>query len=218
MDNTTIIGFGDSWAYGVGLDFSREKNYLSLLGQACNAPVENYSVPSSSVDHMLIQFRNFIDQSYNPENKYQAVFFVTAKERLLYFDDETQQIVNTSPCSADITEQSSGYYRCYNYQLGDFNINRNILAIQQLCKVYNVQDLWIPGWQQLDLWPAANRTKFVNNCQPITTLFSSNSEFYSLIDLMNSNCKYLDVTGHPNQQGHQTIADVLVKHIIDKTQ
>jgi hypothetical protein len=218
MDNVTLIGFGDSWAHGVGLNYPKEKNYLTLLGDKYGLPVENYAVPSSSVDHMLIQFRNFIHQSYNPENKYQALFFITAKERLLYFDEDTQQIVNTSPCSADVTDQSVGYYRCYTHQLGDFNINRNILAIQQLCKVYSIRDHWIPGWQHLELWPSVNRTKFINRCSPVTTLFSKDREFNSLLDLMNSNCQFLDHTGHPNQQGHQLIADALANHIIDQFQ
>ena len=165
----------------------------------------------------LFQFHDFLKKSYNPENKYQALFFITAKERAIYFDEDTHQIVNTSPCTVD-SAQSIGYYQCYTHQLGDFNINRNILAIQQLCKIYNIRDFWIPGWQLLDLWPSVNRTKFFNGGRPITILFSEDGEFYTLTELLNSKNKYFTKCGHPNQQGHQVIADTLANHIIDKFQ
>jgi hypothetical protein len=220
MANQILVGFGDSWAQGSGLQLPNEKTYLELAGQSLNLRTENYAVASSSAAHMLIQLREFIDNSFNPENQYHAVFFVTAKERSFYFDDNTKHIVNISPQSTrnNSTVQSSGYYQYYNEHLGDFDINRNILALQQMCKVYSIRDHWILGWQQVKLWPTVNHSKFINDGRPITTLFSRDNCFCPLLELVSSIDKNLYFTkcGHPNQHGHQMIADVLVKHIIDK--
>lgn len=217
MDNVILIGFGDSWAHGSGLDQTTEKPYLTLLAESRNVRHENYAVTSSSAAHMLLQFQTFLNQSYNPENRYLAIFFITAKERSLYFDDTTEESINISPCTPS---EGSTYYRYYNDKLGDFELNKTILALQQMCKVYSIQDIWIPGWQQLHLWPAVNFTKFVNNAMPITTLFSADNHFYPLTNLLNSDQRSLYFTkcGHPNQLGHRLIADVLDKHIIDNFQ
>jgi lysophospholipase L1-like esterase len=214
MHNTTLVGFGDSWAHGSGLNFAREKTYLQLAAEQLGADFINYSEPSSSIPHLVLQFQNFICEEYNSEKTYIAVFFLTAYERTFFVDPNTENVIHSSPCKTDFVDQEQCYYRHYTDQYQNFAINTAISALEHLCNFYNIKNCYIPGWQTVNFWPAIDSKKFLfsNQC-PVTALFGQTINFTAL---MNSNCLFLDHTGHPNQQGHQIIADALVEHIIDK--
>jgi hypothetical protein len=214
MDNTTLIGFGDSWAYGSGLDFANEKPYLQLAAEKLGFNFINCAESSSSIPHLVHQLNNFISAKYSAEENYIAVFFITARERTFFVDPDLEKIIHSSPCKTDFVEQERCYYQHYTDQYQNFVVNTAVAAIEHLCRAYNIKNCYIPGWQVIDFWPAIDRKKFLfDNQYPITKLFGQTTNF---TDLMNSDCKYLDSTGHPNQLGHQVIADVLAKHIIDK--
>jgi len=216
MDNIILVGFGDSWAHGAGLDFTSEKPYLQLAAEQLDINVINCAEASSSIPHLVLQFQNFLSEKHHPENNYIATFFVTAQERTFFIDPDNNQIIHSSPCKTDFDEQERCYYQHYTDQYQNFVVNTAVAAIEHLCSVYEIKNCYIPGWQVVDLWPSIDRKKFLfDNQHPVTKLFGQTSNF---TDLMNSECRLLDYTGHPNQQGHQVIADALVNHIIDKFQ
>jgi hypothetical protein len=213
MDNITLIGFGDSWAHGSGLDFTSEKPYLQLAAEQLDADFINCAETSSSIPHLVSQFNNFISTKYNAKKNYIAVFFVTARERTFFVDTDRKKIIHSSTCKTDFVEQEQCYYQHYTDQYQDFVVNTAVAAIEHLCSVYKIKNCYIPGWQVVDFWPSIDRKKFLfDNQHPVTKLFGQTTNF---TDLMNSNCQFLDYTGHPNQQGHQVIADALANHIID---
>jgi hypothetical protein len=216
MDDVLLIGFGDSWAHGSGLDLSKEKTYLQLAAEQLSVNFINCAEASSSIQHLVYQLNDFISTKYDAEKKYIAVFFVTARERTFFVDPDQNKIIHSSPCKTDFVEQERCYYQHYTDQYQDFVINISIAAIEHLCSVYNINHCYIPGWQAVDFWPSIDCKKFLfDNKHPVTKLFGQTTNF---TDLMNSECSLLDHTGHPNQLGHQVIADALVKHIIDKFQ
>jgi hypothetical protein len=216
MDNYTIVGFGDSWAYGSGLDLTREKNYLTLAADQLGVDAVNFAVTSSSIPHLVLQFQNFLSTCYSANQQYFAVFFVTAKERTFFIDPNTGHTIHSSPCKLDFVDQEKNYYQHYTNHYQHFVVNTAICTLEHLCNFYNIPHCYIPGWQTIDFWPAIDTGYFLfKNQYPVTELFGQTTNF---TDLMNSGCKFLDSTGHPNQLGHQTIADALVNHIIDKVQ
>ena len=211
-----LVGFGDSWANGDELDRSREKSYMQLLGERFGVHVLNYAVSSSSIGHMLIQFQRFVAESYHPDNRYHAVFFVTAKERGFYYDDADHTIKHMSPTNIN-SFQEDGFYKYYCEQTGDLNANRDIIGLQGLCKTYGVVDYWMLGWQRLPLWNIVNKGRFFAGGEsPITTLFTDDGRIESIFDLVNPAKKNPYIwpnLGHPNQMGHQTIADAMARLI-----
>jgi hypothetical protein len=216
MADYTLIGFGDSWAHGSGLDFSKEKNYLSLAADSLETDSVNFAKTSSSIPHLVLQLQDFLSTVYCKDQQYFAVFFVTAQERTFFIDPNTECIIHSSPCKLDFVEQERNYYQHYSDQYQYFSVNTAVCTIEHLCNFYNIPHCYIPGWQTVNFWPAIDLTNFLfRNQYPVTKLFGQTTNF---TDLMNSGCKFLDSTGHPNQLGHQVIASVLVKHIIDKTQ
>jgi len=88
MDNVTLVGFGDSWAHGSGLNVTSEKTYLQLAAEQLNVNFINYAETSSSIPHLVEQLNNFISTEYNVKKNYIAVFFVTARERTFFVDTD----------------------------------------------------------------------------------------------------------------------------------
>lgn len=211
MNQPVLLGFGDSWAAGHDLA-PGEKCYLQLVAQELDIPWHNFAVGSSSVPHMNVQFQHFIDTVYFPRNQYHAVFFLTAHERNFCYDQDTKEIVHLSPGS----HPQHAYYRSYNNELGKFVVNSSILALQRLCHIYGVQDYYVPGWQQVQLWPSVDTTRFWRQGQhAITETFHDQQAFVPLIELLNKpkNPHFGTTHDHPNQLGHERIARELVEWI-----
>jgi hypothetical protein len=216
MADYTLVGFGDSWAHGSGLDHAQEQTYLEIAAEQLGVNTINCAAASSSIPHLVLQFQQFLTTQYCTNQQYLAVFFITAQERTFFIDPNTLHTIHSSPCKLDFNEQEKNYYKHYSDQYQHTVVNTAMCAIEHLCNFYKIPHCYIPGWQTVDFWSSIDTGNFLfNNQYPVTKLFGQTTTF---TDLMNSGCKYLDPTGHPNQLGHQVIADALVKHIIDKVQ
>jgi hypothetical protein len=213
MQTDVLIGFGDSWAWGSDLDPMTEKNYLELVAEHYNIPFINFATASSSIAHLIIQFQEFIKNTYYPKHQYHAVFFLTAKERTFLYRDQDGSVIHCSPQTAQTqhSPQEGGYYRAYNEHLGNFNANVVLLALQRLCNLYSINDYYMLGWQDISLWTTVDKTKFINNAQPITSLFHDDPGTISLQQLLDEKNQFL--SAHPNQLGHEKIANMLVESI-----
>jgi hypothetical protein len=210
MNQSVLVGFGDSWAAGHDLD-TDEKSYIELAAQQLRMHFYNFAVGSSSVPHLILQFQKFIDTVYFPGNQYHAVFFLTAQERNFCFDQDTKDIVHLSPGSNPTHE----YYKFYNNEFGNFVFNSTILSLQRLCDIYDIKDYYMLGWQQNKLWSTVDLEKFWKQGKKTATeLFHDQEEFVLLHDLIGLNGKHKNVHfgpdhNHPNQLGHKKIAQAL---------
>jgi hypothetical protein len=81
--------------------------------------------------------------------------------------------------------------------------------MQAICRQYNIQDYYISGWSDMDLnLPGVDTTKIYEySC---AQLFG----YKDMIDYLNNYQKwaptrYVRVCGHPNELGHELIAQVL---------
>lgn len=220
MSADILLGFGDSWTWGSDLDPVHGKNYLTLLAEHFGIKSVNRSRGGSSIPHLILQINEFIKTQYLPDNQYHAVFFLTAQERTFVYDQD--RIVEISPGyvndnNTDNKCCESYYNHIYSHQLGTFNLNVTVLALQQICAMYGIKDYYLVGWQEIELWPTVDQTKFFNNGQPITTVFRPDNKFKSLNDLVIENNPHIlhahCSPGHPNQQGYVMIADALAKWI-----
>lgn len=204
-----LLGFGDSWASGSEL-LENEKPYLDLLADQMGIPCINFATPSSSIPHLVLQFHKFLETRYFPKHQYYAVFFLTAKERTFVFDHDSKDIIHCSPQQATTEPMSGAYYRVYTDKLGDFNLNSTVLSLQRLCNLYNINDYYMLGWQHTNLWTSVDTTKFyLQGKEAITTLFHDQGHL-ALSTLLESKNQYIwPNRGHPNQQGHERIAQAL---------
>ncbi len=212
MRDKTLVSFGDSWAAGVGL-VPQEIFYARLLATKLDCKLLNYSEPATSVHHMVVAFKQFLEQNYKPDNKYIALFFITAQERQLCFDD------NNKPLEINIgSDFYKNYYKdIYTNKLGEFNLNTSLLTLQSLADKYHIDDRYLLGWQYPTLWQEIDLGRFYKeatvNCVNLLGSYPQLSDVGTVMDLGENINNFIPGNGHPNSHGHQLIADVLYKWI-----
>jgi hypothetical protein len=203
-----LLNFGDSWAHAddAGLQFG----YSRLVAKDLGYDYLDFSVPSSSIPGLLLQFRNFLKTAYNKEQQYTALFFITAKERQLLFDS------NGKPNEIWPQSFDEYYLKWYNDPHGEFVANTVLLSLQELCRQYNIRWHFILGWQLLNLWPEVDRSKMHargNRCIAQEFGGIGDTPLQDLID--NHHEQYLIYNNwHPSVKGHRLIADLIVHNLL----
>ena len=199
MNNQYLLNFGDSWAHGY--DAGHENSYANIMSKTLDLRLLDFSIPSTCVSRMIVELQNFLQNNYDPNNSYTALFFITAQERQLLFRD------NGNPREMQLNEDGSYYEEYYTNRLGNFSLNTAVITLQTMCAKYNISDHYILGWQYPTLWSAVNMAKFYNH---------GNTNALNIImnDLTKLNFYELDLVDHPgfierhpSVQGHQLIAN-----------
>lgn len=214
-----LIGFGDSWSAGSGLDFAAgEQDFIRLSAKHFNLNCYNCSIPGTGLPHLVLQLKKFIGQHYRPTITYRAVFFLTAVERDIFYD-ESGNVLEINPRNVQFADY---YSKIYSDQLAIFKLNTILLSLQQLCNYYNIKDHYIFGWQTPELWPEIDRSKFWRGGdQSVLDLFLTDypDEPHNIIHLkhgmrhpwiIQSQFPEDSSGGHPNQLGHEKISQELV--------
>lgn len=205
----TIVNFGDSWAWGWnGAQVKNPKRYSVLVAKHFNSDLLDFSQPGTSCANMILQFQKFIRTSYRANQKYQALFFVTAQERQLMFQE------NGEPKEYWPGSDRIFYQDYYTDHLGEFALNTHLITLQAMCKHYSVEDRYILGWQTPKLWPELDTKKFYQQGRlNMFNVFTGDTVSH-LHRCPTEALKYFRPNDmHPNDLGHQRISEVLIDWI-----
>lgn len=221
-----LIGFGDSWSYGSELA-KDQKPFVEILSQQLGCVESaNYSRPGSSIGHLPVQLNSHISRITATRqhcHEWMAIFFLTGQDRsMTYVDTDWMfQTPNGGFCSPGqdkhlASQLNDMYYRYFHSTTSNnVTINTTVLALQQMCRYHNIDDVYITGWQQFDFWPEVDLTKVFaqgkKSCADILTLEPMNGDVW---DRQNKYI-YPNLT-HPNQLGHELIAHELYEWIINR--
>lgn len=203
--------FGDSWPYGCDLH-PGEKPFGQLLADKLSYEYVLCARPETSIEHMVLQLSEFV-KHMGTDTAHKALFCLTEPSRSLYFAPEpaTTSVMWDGPKQGDTVSQA--YYKyVHSDKLDYFRLNQSITVLQKICKDYNIADYYVTSfskvtWEQLDV-VGMDRTKFFDN---------GNSTFLDFFG-----CRYVDpenryflgsATAHPNQLGHELIAERLIEWI-----
>jgi hypothetical protein len=147
-----------------------------------------------------------------------AVFLITTPARECILLDKLRQPVDTTKSIFDVDdldgftvvdlrsgqtdELSQNYVKHFtSISTLNFNLHKNVLSMQAICRQYKIQDYYIVGWSDLDLnLPGIDTDKIYH--KSCSQLFG----FKNLTDFSN---QYLRICGHPNELGHELIAQTL---------
>lgn len=209
--------FGDSWARGSELG-PDEKTFGELLAEHLGCDTfANYSHPASSISHLIVQLKNFLkmvqDTGKDP-SEYLAVFFLTSQHRSMSYLNERWIFQTPHGGFGEFDHDRESvelidklYYKYFHSpELVDVSLNTTLISLQSMCRQYNIVDFYVPGWEKFNLWKEVDSTKVhsvscgdVINFNPVT--LSTNEYIYPNQD-------------HPNQLGHQKIAEFLYHWIV----
>jgi len=216
-----LIVCGDSWSNGAELN-ADEQSFGQLLAIQLQAQLYNQSTDASSIPHLIIQLQNAV-KLCDLSQPTAALFFLTAPDRDLIWSDSLPKgtgFIKTHPLPHSKVEEiflnpsdplHEHWYRTYHSaQLSNFRCNTSLITLQSMCEHLGIQDHYVWGWDKFDLWPQVDRCKFYNNGETRIFDFFTNDSSISPNPEFNASCKYIWPNGgHPNQLGHQLIADML---------
>lgn len=203
----SLLIFGDSWPFGAELK-QNELAYGELLSVRLDQPLCNFSQPSTSIPHLLLQLRTALDQAHSDCT---AVFFLTGVDRdLVWHHGRTRELNPTRLEDVD-------WYAKYNSpELTAYRVNTTLIALQTMCAKRNIRDYYVWGWDQVGLWPEVDTARIFK--QTVADVFLEGIPvprgISKIMHLKNSKNQYIwPNSGHPNQLGHQRIADLLQEWI-----
>jgi hypothetical protein len=204
-----LVTFGDSWPAGAELD-SEGKTYGEILSKLLDLNFENYAQPATSNGHMILQLKQYIDNHEDVKGD-TAIFFITSPTRSIYidYDNLPHEIYPWADTSKG--DQAYYYYKFFHTPAQEkFNLNTWILSLQRICDYVKLNDYYVVGWSDFKFdFPGIDTTKiYAKTCAEMFGV-SGEHEF-----TLASESMYVKPNNdHPNQKGHQLIAETLAKWI-----
>jgi len=207
---TQLAVFGDSWPYGAELK-KDEKTFGELLHDKLKTKkFINCSQEGTSIDHLVLQLKNFIE---NLDQKSIAVFFITNPIRYITFENNKWHTIR--PTGEKSTKTKLYYELLQSDELDHHRANTSMLALQNMCKncANIVQDVYLEGWTKIDWsYPGIDTKKILRKSALQMFEAKMNHRTNELVKNQNNPFIYPNKY-HPNQKGHQLIADELYEFI-----
>jgi hypothetical protein len=163
----------------------------------------------------MLQLKTAIDQEVDLNHSL-AIFTLTSPTRSIYFDKGI-------PKEISIRNEDSISKNYFKYQWSDdldyLKLNTVILALQKICKEYNIHDYYACGFNRIAInYPGIDITKIYTqgkthladllNCQQPVNIVN-NMDF----SIDKTNPFIFPNICHPNQNGHIKIAEILYSWI-----
>lgn len=215
-----FIVFGDSWTWGADLG-PDEKTYGELIAERKGMEFQNYAEVSTAPEHMILQLHEMINTSPFTDTNYTALFSVTSLTRFMYFSKyakfDKKYGTNCGYVAWNGTEKddlaSEMYYKhIHSDKLDNFKFYTTVMTLQTLCKEHNINDYYALSFSTVDwnnnIFTGVDRHKFWNK---------GHTNFLEMFGckIVDPKNKYFKGTtgGHPNQLGHELIAQHLSEWI-----
>ena len=218
---TALAVFGCSWTVGPGvLETDSFGARLSAKLSATN--FVNLGISGSSNSRSVLQLLDYVKRTDILLENSIAVFLITtpARECILLDDlrpsiDETKSIFGVEDLAGfkvvdlgvnPADEVSKNYIKHFaSISTLNFNLHKNVLSMQAICRQYKIQDYYIVGWSDVNLnLPGIDTDKIYH--KSCLQLFG----YKTPIDFSKrSPNQYLRECGHPNELGHELIAQTL---------
>ena len=187
-----ILIFGDSWPFGAELDLTKEKPYGTLIAEYMNWPTSNYSRPATSIDHLLIQLLTAQSKELSLKGC-KALFTLTSPSRRMYYQDGEYRDIQIR--KGDSVSKSY-YANQWSTEMDHYQTNLVVLGLQTMCKTLGINDFYVAGFELITLdYPGINTSKFYDEGQTCLADIAKISKG--------------ETARHPDQQGHQLIAEKL---------
>lgn len=207
QNKNPLAVFGCSWAYGSGVipDQTFGHQLSIMLG---SSQFTNCGIPSSSNSRSVLQLLKYIkDNNFNVQN-HVAIFCITTAWRtaLIKHDKTIVDIICKGDSSDRITRNWLQDFSSIDQTM--FELHKNIICMQQICRYYQINDYYIRAWedQKLD-FPGIDQTKiYPESC---VNLFGYKDSIEWGDSYPKEENPYVLVCGHPSASGHLKIAQVL---------
>lgn len=212
-----LVTFGDSWPAGAELKAGEQPFGHKLADLLHSSKYTNCAVPATSNEHMILQLGQYINQIKNVANHI-AIFFVTETSRSCLIDNNNNYLEIKFNGNPEKHSLDYYYFKHFHTRAQDkFKTHKTILSLQRMCSKSGINDFYVIGWQKnVDLdWPGIEKEKFYDcgNTTCANWLEPTHDKFWSTAK---SNPYIKPNDNHPNQAGHDLIANKLYEWIKNK--
>jgi hypothetical protein len=200
-----LLTLGDSWPEGAELN-SDDKRYGELIQDVLGYDkFYNYGSAGASNEDMMYQLQRYIAESYEPGNQVTAVFFLTNPARTAHFP-------RFFSWEADLnTKMKEVYLHFHRKEHEVMRSSTTVSALQACCANLGFDDYYFSGWVRYPVWlPGTNTNKIwaQGNETAADWFGASKHNGEHLLDVKDN--RYIHPNfAHPNQSGHELIANKL---------
>jgi hypothetical protein len=234
-----IVGFGDSWMYGDELldpelqrkhsdahtcwvenvDYRESHCFLGLLGQHYGLPTQNFGIPGGSLDSTQWTYLWWLDHEPDPQSCL-ALIFLTESNRASFYNPNHVHYSNDPPWNKFV---HSTWVHFGSSVIGPEFTD----MIKRYLVLTECADLWDLRYKQAVMFFDGQRVR----CQIPTLLFNTLPPVRSISDVDslvwpefswthffrdhpdNRDRGLIMPGGHPNEQGHEIIRDMLIPEL-----
>lgn len=208
---SALMVFGDSWAWGSELG-PDEMPFGQLLAMRMGSAYKNFSECSTSIPHLILQFRDAVEYLGDELPGTLCLFFLSSPHRDLLWDSSKEpKELHINPSHPDDTDVL-WYSKIHTNELATYRINTTLLALMNLCAQHKVIDRYVWGWETIELWPEIPRDRFYDlGRSTVLDMFDDIPDAQDINDYASrkNNLYIYPNSGHPNQLGHRLIAEKL---------
>ena len=200
-----LLTIGDSWPMGAELnEGANPYGYWLTQKLGCDKWI-NLASPGASNEHSLFNLEKYL-QSHSEQDTVIAVFFLTNPARCMY---KKQDFLYTADSEQ---QQQMLHFHSYDW----FRNSVNVMAMQSLCQQHGIDDYYFAGWVKYLHWfHGVNLDKvWQKGKETAADWFGASDHNGEHIVNANTNPFIMPNFAHPNEKGHQLIADQLFHWII----
>lgn len=199
-----LVTFGDSWPEGAELGNNGLRYGEILKDSMLFDEFYNYGSGGASNEDMLYQFQQHIKAVHGPDHQTTAIFFLTNPARTAHFP----RFFSWGNVPREFKELYLHFHR------DEHRIMRSsvtITALQSWCTAFGIQDFYFAGWVRYLEWlPGVDVNRIWKQGRETAADWFGAADHNGehLINVENN--PYIRPNfAHPNQAGHQLIADRL---------
>ena len=216
-----LLTLGDSWPAGGELKFNLGEVPYGNLIQATMGfdKLHNYGSGGASNEDMLYQLQRFIAESWTPEDNITVICFLTNPARSAHwprFGTWNEHDRKWKHWPTDAKEWASELFM--HFHRTEHEVMRSsatVTTLQTWCKNHGFADYYFAGWVRYPTWlPGVNTDKIWDKGNQTAADWFSATDHNGEHLLNAGENQYIQPNfAHPNQSGHQLIANKLIKWI-----
>ncbi len=206
-----LLTFGDSWPQGGELGPGRPYGEI-LKDIGSYDQLYNYGSAGASNEDMLYQFRQYLDNDRQVNDITTSVFFLTNPARTAHY-----------PRFFDWDQSAVAFKELYMYFHRDghdvLRSTTTIITLQTWCRHYQINDYYFAGWVRYNQWfEGVDLNKIWKQGQETASdWFGASDHNGEHLVNVQDNVYIRPNFAHPNQLGHQYIAEKLHNWISKKS-
>lgn len=218
-----LLAIGDSWCSGAELQ-PGEHPYPDLIEKQLGFDQQiRLSRGGASNEHSLIWLQQYLEQEHQPDWDVTAIFHLTSPARTAHLPWDQTLNIHSDDKQAWNTEAKQYWMKWYTYFLSSehtkFRASATISAMQAWCNKFGIKDYYFSGWINYKdlLTPGVDTSKiWAQGAETAADWFGASDHNGECLINVEANIYIQPNQSHPNQRGHQLIANKLASWIQNK--